>query len=175
MTNKHDIHTVEQLKQLFPYQFSDPDATYDLYQGWIPIVVGLCMELDALLGDQQDQFHWKMMKEKFGSARLYYVLGGQNIVIVDMHELTGPQSYRVLPIEPTALFEQVDALVEAAENATENICMVCGAAAQTRSYNGYLQTLCDAHHPDVIGQDAVRTLAKARSPGLPRTPRGDAS
>lgn len=178
MIKNHDIHSGDQLKQLFPYQFSDPYASFEFYRGWMPLVAGLCIEIDALLGDQREQFHWRQMKEKFGSARLYYALDGKAILIGDIHLPAGPQILRIQPTEPSELFNQVDALVRAAEEASKHTCMVCGAVAETRSYAGYWQTLCDAHRPDVIGQDTVRKLVTARSSrssSAPGTPQGDGS
>ena len=162
MINNNDIHTGEQLKQRFPYQFSHPHATFEFYRGWMPIVAGLCIELDRLLGEQRALFQWKQMKEKFGSARLYYALAGESVLIGDIHLPEGPQTLQIQPDEPSDLFQRVDTLVRAAQEASKHACMVCGSKAETRSYGGYLQTLCGAHRADVIGRAAVRELAKPR-------------
>jgi hypothetical protein len=170
MTKNYDIHTGDQLKQLFPYQFSHPHVTCEFYRGWMPIVAGLCMDLDILLGsfgksDQhRKQFQWLQMKEKMGSARLYFTLAGQSVTVLDFHHPNGALSYLRLPKSPTDLFKQIHALVQAAQDETKTTCMVCGGLAQTKNYGGYLQTLCDAHSPDAIGQDMVRVLRQPRSP-----------
>ena len=169
MINNNDIHTGEQLKQRFPYQFAHPDATFEFYRGWMPIVAGLCIELDKLLGEQRALFQWKQMKEKFGSARLYYALAGESVLIGDIHLPEGPQTLQIQPDEPSDLFQRVDTLVRAAQEVTKHACMVCGAKAETRSYGGYLQTLCGAHRPDVIGRKAVREMAKPTLPRIPPT------
>lgn len=183
MNNSDSIYTGDQLKKRFPYQFSHPYATFEFYRGWMPIVVSLCFELDMLLGAQRALFQWKQMKEKFGSVRLYYALAGESILVGDIHFPEGPQTLRIQPDEPSDLFHQVDTLVRAAQEASKHACMTCGATAVTRSYGGYLQTLCDAHRPDVIGRAAVREMAKPTLPrippsgtsGWPNTPEGDAS
>jgi hypothetical protein len=167
MTKNYDIQAGDQLKKLFPSQFSNPDATFTFYRGWMPIVAGLCLDLDALLGDQRERFFWKQMKEKFGSARLYYQLDDESITMLDIHNPEDPQSVRIQPEEASDLFLRVDSLVEAAEKETSRSCMVCGAPAQTRNYAGYLMTLCGAHHPGVIGADAVQEMAKPRSSSFP--------
>ena len=169
MTKNYDIHTGDQLKQLFPYQFNHPHVTCEFYRGWMPIVSGLCMELDILLGslgksDQhRKQFQWLQMKEKMGSARLYFTLGDQKITVLDFHYPEGTLSHLMLPKSPTDLFGLIHALVQTAQAETKTTCMVCGGIAKTQSYGGYLQTLCEAHSPDVIGQDMVRVLREPRS------------
>lgn len=172
MTKNYDIHTGDQLKQLFPYQFNHPHVMCEFYRGWMPIVAGLCMELDMLLesfGNQRKQFHWLQMKEKMGSARLYFNLDGQSVTVLDFYHPNGALSYLRLPKSPTDLFRQIHALVQAAQEETKTTCMVCGGMAQTKNYDGHLQTLCDAHDADVIGQDMVRVLRQ------PRSPNGEAS
>jgi len=178
MTKNYDIHTGDQLKQLFPYQFSHPHVTCEFYRGWMPIVAGLCLGLDMLLGNfdeldklnkQRKQFQWLQMKEKLGSARLYFTLGDQKITVLDFHYPEGTLSHLMLPRQPTDLFGQIHALVQAAQAETKTTCMVCGGLATTKSYGGYLQTLCEAHSPDVIGQEMVRVLRQ------PRSPKGEAS
>jgi hypothetical protein len=172
MTKNYDIHTGDQLKQMFPYQFSHPHVMCEFYRGWMPIVAGLCMELDMLLGqfgNERKHFQWRQMKEKFGSARLYFNLDGQKVTVLDFHYPEGTLSHLMLPKSPTDLFGQIHALVQAAQEETKTTCMVCGGLAKTQSYGGYLQTLCEAHSPDVIGQDMVRVLRE------PKSPKGDAS
>mgnify|MGYP003430504497 FL=1 len=170
MTKNYDIHTGDQLKQMFPYQFIHSHVTREFFRGWMPIVAGLCMELDMLLesfgkSDQhRKQFQWRQMKEKMGSARLYFILGDQKITVLDFHYPEGTLSHLMLPKQPTDLFGQIHALVQAAQEETKTTCMVCGGLAKTKSYGGYLQTLCDAHSPDAIGQEMVRVLREPKSP-----------
>jgi hypothetical protein len=144
----------------------------------MPIVAGLCMELDMLLGNfdeldklnkQRKQFQWLQMKEKMGSARLYFTLGDQKVTVLDFHYPEGTLSHLMLPKSPTDLFGQIHALVQTAQEETKTTCMVCGGIATTKNYGGYLQTLCEAHSPDAIGQDMVRVLRE------PRSPKGEAS
>ena len=120
-------------------------------------------------GNQHKQFQWRQMKEKLGSARLYFNLDGQKVTVLDFHYPEGTQSHLMLPKNPTDLFGQIHALVHAAQEETNTTCMVCGGVARTKSYGGYLQTLCDAHTPDAIGQDMVRVLRQ------PKSPKGEAS
>lgn len=116
------------------------------------------------LGNQRKQFQWIQMKEKFGSARLYFTLGNKEVTAFDFHYPQGTLFHLMRPKKPKDLFGRIHALVQAAQAETKITCMVCGGVAKTQSYGGYLQTLCEAHSPDVIGQDMVRVLREPRSP-----------
>jgi len=175
MRKNYDILNGEMLQSLFPYQFNKPNIGFSFYRGWMPLIAGVCIELDKELGEDRELFHWRQVKEKFGTARLYYSFADQSLLRVDIHAPDVVQSIRQQPVERSALGKVVDQLIAEAETATRSACMICGDYAETRRYDGYHMTLCDRHHPDQIrrpgdiGWEAVWALAEPfRSDGSAR-------
>lgn len=171
MKKNFDVLNGEMLQSLFPYQFNKPNIGFGFYRGWMPIIAGLCIELDRILGDDRELFHWRQIKEKFGSARLYYSFAEQTLLRVDIHSPDGVQSLRQQPVERSDLGKAVDQLIAEAEKATCSACLICGDYAETRSYGGFHITVCDRHHPEKIrrpedlGWEALWELAEPLRPG----------
>ena len=142
---------VEQLKARFPYMFRGKTVSMEFYDGWLPTFVETCEQIDKVLGESKRAFRWVQVKEKFGSARFYYRLTRLKRVVIGV---SGDQGGRALIKnvftkvgDPLAF--RIDAIVDLAEARTQTICMLCGADAQTRPYDGYYWTLCAAHAPPV--------------------------
>lgn len=167
--NEQDIRTGAQLQTQFPYMFAGDNIGFAFYRGWMPIVVGVCFDLDTLLTDQREAFHWTQIKEKFGTLRLYYDFGTHRPLTMDFRSPNSIQSVRVQAVEPLSLEQVVDDLVVHAQNASAIACMVCGARARTKVYDNYLLTVCEIHHPDRVRKmdeyrhEGVWRLARSRN------------
>ncbi|AMM24565.1 hypothetical protein [Variovorax sp. PAMC 28711] len=132
--------TSEELKSKYRYMFEGPNIGLDMYEGWTPILAQACAEIDAILGEHKQGFHFSQLKEKYGSARYYFDAGS-----VDNEAL-----------------ERIQIALDQAEQATETACMCCGSPAVIEKYGGWFLCLCDAH--------AVERRAKIlERPTNPRT------
>jgi hypothetical protein len=164
--NAEQIRTGAQLEARFSYMFNGENIGFAHYRGWMPVVVRVCTEIDSLLRDQRDDFHWTQIKEKFGTLRLYYAFGDESPMKMDIQSPNGLRSIRVQLSEPSPLGRVVDDLVVQAEDLTAMVCMVCGAPATTQTYDHYWLTLCAEHHPD-----RVRKMDEFRHDGVWRMAR----
>ena len=50
--------TPKQLKARFPYMFAGENIGISIARGWMPGFQILCERLDALLGENKQNFHW---------------------------------------------------------------------------------------------------------------------
>ncbi len=180
MNKNYDFPTGDLLQARFPYMFNARDNLgCEFHRGWMPILAGVCVEIDQLLGARREAFHWRQIKEKFGTARFYYALGTGHDLRVDLMSPVGRLSFNA-EVRPDDAFndikQTVSKLVSDGEEETTRSCMICGAAAKPRAYGGYILNLCTEHHPDKIrqpgdvGNEAVWRLADAAN--APRTPNG---
>ena len=143
---------VEQLKARFPYMFMGETVSMEFYDGWLPTFVDVCEQIDQVLGENKREFRWVQVKEKFGSARFYFRLGSSMRVVIDVIDPQEKEGHALIKnaTKPgDAVASHIDAIVDQAAARTKTICMLCGADAQTRPYNGYYWTLCAAHAPPV--------------------------
>lgn len=135
--------TPKQLREQFPYQFTrDVDEWYSFPRGWFPVFANLCWQIDALLGDDKRGFHWKQIKEKFGTARFYWAMEGHRPFNVDV---IGVARLTTKPPKGNALAAQIGELVRAAENATHTACIACGAPGALDRRYPWVLTLCETH------------------------------
>ena len=115
--------TETELRVKYPYMFEGPSVGLDLYPGWIGPLAAACVAADELLGEDKAGFHFRKIKEKYGTARIFW--------------------------ESSAIDEEVDqkicALFDAAEKATESLCMLCGVPARVENYSGWWLCLCEPH------------------------------
>lgn len=140
-----------------------------LLQGWFALVDALCTDVEQLLGDQAAAFQWEQIKEKFGSARLYWSLRDrQQALVADVGGAAaagepdeGPDEEGYIErVDPTPLglrisftpaddlSQRIAARVRQAEQASAAICETCGAKGRLRTTkNGYYFTACPAHTP----------------------------
>jgi hypothetical protein len=162
--------TGEELQALLPYQFAHPNVGFAFYRGWLPLVAAVCVDIDKLLGPHRAHFHWRQIKEKFGTLRMYYCFDGQSVGRLDGHAPQGIQSLRLPPADGSGMQQAICRLLDAAEQESACCCMVCGQPAQTQSYDRYHLTLCSSHHPDKIRRpgdlrwEAVWALAEPNRP-----------
>ena len=143
---------VEQLKARFPYMFMGKTVSMEFHDGRLPTFTEACEQIDKVLGENKREFRWVQVKEKFGSARFYFRLGRSKRVVIDVIDPQGEEGHA--PIKNAtkvgdAVASRIAAIVDQAEARTQTICMLCGADAQTRSYDGYSWTLGAAHAPPV--------------------------
>ena len=139
---------VEQLKARFPYMFQGEAISMEFYDGWLPIFMEVCEQIDEVLGEDKRGFYWRQVKEKFGSARFYYRLGKSKRLVVDLIDGQGGHALiKKATKDGDSVADRIDAIVDQAEAKTCTTCMVCGAPAQTKPYDGYYMTVCEAHAP----------------------------
>ena len=107
----------------YPYMFGGPNIGIDLYEGWMPTFEVACDAVNTLLGSDKAGFHFSQVKEKYGSARIYWDS----------------------KIRDKKLERAISQLLKHAEEATESLCIVCGASAEIKEYGGWFACLCDLH------------------------------
>ncbi len=118
-----NMTTKAELRAKYRYMFEGPNVGIDLYDGWLPTIAGVCDAVDKLLGTDKAGFHFSQLKEKYGSARIYW-----ESKILDREVEKG-----------------ITRLIDDAEKATESLCMVCGASAEIKKYGGWFACLCEVH------------------------------
>jgi hypothetical protein len=145
------METPRDLETRFPYMFQGKHLGIGICKGWFPIFSMLCQDIDFLLGEDKQGFHWVQVKEKFGTARFYWELDAIEAPLrIDMLTPDGPQSFAVdisgkdLPQSNTNLVEQLSKLEMTAESATARVCAACGEPGARHS-NEYFLTLCSPH------------------------------
>ena len=160
MNKNYDFPTGDLLQARFPYMFNARDNLgYAFHRGWMPILAGLCVEIDHLLGERREAFHWRQIKEKFGTARFYYSLGTARDLRVDLINPSGRLSFSTEVRSDDAFADvkqTVFKLVAEGEEETTRSCMLCGAAAKPCGYGRYILNLCADHHPDKIRRPGER-------------------
>lgn len=153
MNSQHPA-SLKELQALYPYQFSNP-ADVDVAKGWMPIFAKLCADVDQTLGQDKLGFHWSQIKEKFGSARFYYSFGRRKSgTRLDIWTPQGVLSQEISPkrkvrTEKDRSFQDISRailqLTDAAQVATKNVCLACGAPGSPDVDIGYLLVLCPEH------------------------------
>lgn len=132
--------------------FEGRNIGFGFYRGWFPIISKLCADIDLLLGENKRGFHWVQIKEKFGAGRFYWKMKSRRAAIrVDVLHNKGHTSFVAQGKERKSgepepdLVGQINALVQEAEDATSEVCILCGAPGKLDPYRGYLLTLCTKH------------------------------
>ncbi|MDM0104855.1 hypothetical protein QTH97_07915 [Variovorax sp. J22R24] len=132
--------------------FMGKTVSLEFHDGWLPTFAETCEQIDKLLGENKREFRWVQVKEKFGSARFYFRLGKSKRVVIDVIDPQEKEGHALIKNATRigdAVASRIDAIVDEAEAKTQMICMLCGADAQTRPFDGYYWTLCAAHAPPV--------------------------
>lgn len=140
MLEKHyAIEDIATLQARFAYMFAGPTIiSLEFYKGWFAILVGLCFEIDRVLGERQaplHAFHWVQIKEKFGAMRLHFELDG------------APE-----------LRQALQELVFEAGRESARSCMVCGDPARLSDKSAWMLTVCEVHEPDEVRKRGGRSL-----------------
>jgi hypothetical protein len=136
LQKQYAIEDIATLKARFAYMFAKPTISLEFYQGWFPIVVGLCTEIDRVLGEHRARFHWVQIKEKFGVMRLHFDLEGA----------------------PELLRKKLQELVSQAGRESTRCCMVCGEAGRVSQQSVWMVTVCAVHEPDEVSRRGGRPL-----------------
>ena len=155
MNTNHSLPSSAQaLKDRYSYMFASQNIGFAFYRGWFELLAQLCADIDAALGENQRDFHWVQIKEKFGAYRLYYSLNDKTALTLDLvagagHVRLRPKAEPASADAPASPAQLIRQLVSQAEDATTRMCMACGRPAEARSYGGYYLTLCVEHAPDM--------------------------
>lgn len=142
--------TPKELVDRFPYMFNGKHIGISIARGWMPLFENLCVQIDAILGEDKLGFHWRQVKEKFGSGRFYWKANLYEPVSID---LIGPDG--VLCLQGAEVHEdplvndrldQIRKLVSEVSQATSEVCIACGKSpAKATVNNGYYLVLCAEH------------------------------
>ncbi len=139
------MNTIKALEIKFPYQFKGKNIGIDIALGWSAIFEQLCSDIDILLGEDKQGFHWTQVKEKFGSGRAYWALGKKDgpihIDIIGTNQVTSIISNS----SKSELTESISLLVNTAMDKTYSTCAVCGEPGKVDQTGGYLLVLCPKH------------------------------
>lgn len=176
MNKNYDFLTGDVLQARFPYMFnSEHNIGCAFHRGWMPILSGLCVEIEHMLGERREAFRWRQIKEKYGTGRFHYFLRDFSDMDVDLVNPPGRagviahvESDRAFTTVKRAIFD----LVAEGSEETERSCMICSARAEPRTYSRWVLTLCTDHHPAKIsqpddqGNEAVWRLADADTGGI---------
>ncbi|MEO5658571.1 MAG: hypothetical protein ABIQ90_02075 [Polaromonas sp.] len=116
------MSTPKQLKVRFPYMFAGKNSGISVSRGHVPIIEKLSADIDALLGEDKQKFHWTQCKEKFGAARWYWALARLNGLIhadfisgAKLDSLAGGNSRNPGPAFKEPLMTRLIELIQAAQ------------------------------------------------------------
>ena len=145
------MKTVQELLQAYPYMFGGKNIGLTLYRGWHPTFAKLCEDIDQHLGQDKRDFHWEQLKEKFGAARWYGWWALREGERRDI-QLSVQTTQGLKRISPEIENEPIQALINAAQDATAFQCVVCGEPARIAMHKrfGY-QCLCKKHANVIFG------------------------
>ena len=128
-----------------------------------------CEEIDALLGDDRRGFHFVQAKEKFGAARYYYSVGGKKRKILDeIVDVPGARQWRTATQKGDRVADEIDRLIDAAQQQSGVTCMICGAPGEIVPSPQWLRCVCKKHTRKVCGpavfEDLIRQARISISP-----------
>lgn len=129
----------------FPRLFHDrhPRVWSDLPQGWTDVANRLFADLDAMLDDDAaKRFEVIQIKEKYAGLRVYWSLGGEETLVLDILGSGSTQRLDTGPAEPTALFDRIRARVKQACEQAATTCQRCGNGSASAGGSGWIITLC---------------------------------
>lgn len=124
--------TPKDLRTRFPYQFEGASLGVAFTRGWFPLLVQLCTDVDAALGEDKRGFYWCQIKEKFGAVRVVFRMADG-----------------VFEREPE-LVRRIFALTSSAEKASETVCAACGQSGVIDPRSGFVLALCSTHHSHLV-------------------------
>ena len=110
-----------------------PVVISDCPPGWFPIVDRLLSAIeDVLPAPLRPLFEVRQLKEKMGTLRLYWRLGRDENLVVDVGFDGTHRRLDVPPAAPDAIYDAIGELVRNAERDSRTLCMKCGAPARMR-------------------------------------------
>ena len=136
---------IDALVARFPRLFKGrhPRVWSDLPQGWIELTDRLFADLDAMLDDDAaGRFEVIQIKEKFAALRVYWQLGKEQTLVLDLHGPGSVQRADTGPATPTALFDRIKDRVRLAGEQADTTCQRCGNGGASANASGWIVTLC---------------------------------
>lgn len=136
---------IDALVVRFPRLFKGrhPRVWSDLPQGWVELTHRLFADLDTMLNDDEAaRFEIVQIKEKFAGLRVYWSLGEEMTLVLDLRSTHSSQRIEKVPDAPTALSDRIRALVAQAAEQAATTCQHCGNGGAERNGFGYYVTLC---------------------------------
>jgi hypothetical protein len=147
----NELNPLPELKKRFAYQFEGDHLDISVAKGWVPLFTKLCEDIDSTLGEDKKGFHYRQVKEKFGTGRFYWQLGKKarplRIDLIMPTQMVSFKSNRGSRAGKNAeLMHALTTLEMAVEQRTREICIICGAEpAKIDSHGGYMLNLCEQH------------------------------
>lgn len=138
---------IDALVAHFPRLFKGqhPRVWSDLPQGWTKLTHRLFADLDAILDDEAaKRFEVIQVKEKYAGLRVYWSLGEEETLVLDILGSGSRQRLDKGPAEPTALFNRIRTRVQQAAEEAGTICQRCGNGSASAGGSGWITTLCEA-------------------------------
>jgi hypothetical protein len=148
---------IDALVARFPRLFHDrqPRVWSDLPQGWTELADQLFVDLDSMIDDEAAKlFEVIQIKEKFAGLRVYWSLGDEETLVLDIIGSGSIQRLDKGPAEPTALFDRIKARVRQAGEQAATTCQFCGNGSARAGGSGWIATLCEACRRKADVQDA---------------------
>jgi len=137
----------------YPYQFERCRLGVDTTPGWAMIFAKLCDAVDQLLGENKCGFSWDQVKEKWGAARFYFVLG--DLAPDKRLDVQSPDRAASLIVKPAdegqrspeiqQLTHKLRNLILETEELTQRTCAVCGNPGELDRSKGLFLPLCAEH------------------------------
>lgn len=151
-----NMTTPQQLAHRFAYMFEGKHLGLSIARGWMPLFECLCVQIDTILGQDKLGFHWRQIKEKFGSGRFYWSAsphGDANPYAPVWFDILGPQGVLGLQaqtVQPecavTQRLDRIGQLISELSQKSGEICIACGKpAAKPTVRHGYCLVLCAEH------------------------------
>lgn len=138
---------IDALVARFPRLFKGqpPRVWSDLPPGWTELADRLFVDLDAMLdNDAAMRFKIIQIKEKFASLRVYWQLGKEQTLVMDLHGPGSVQRIDTVPAKPTVFFDQLKARVQQAVAEAATTCQRCGNGSASTNASGWIVTLCES-------------------------------
>lgn len=151
MTSHTNEDYVAALARDFPRLFRDGAGLNVSYPpGWDATLRRLCARIDQKLeASKHVSFRVDQIKEKFGTLRFYYSVGGLSKMTIDAFGKDGLSRLETDPGCPAAFpRHEIDALIQEAELETATICAFC-ARPGTRRSTAWIHVTCDSCEADL--------------------------
>ena len=141
----------KKLEDQFPFMKRNPENEHNLYDkfgicaaaGWFDIIWNLCSEVTEVYekAGKEIDFVPAQIKEKFGTLRFYYDVGG---VTKPFHafDILGAGTIR-FDDESTELYREIRDIVRKWEKKSAETCEECGKPGVLRKDLRWVLTLCD--------------------------------
>ena len=148
---------IDALVARFPRLFrgQHPPVWSDLPQGWTELADQLFADLDAMLDDEAaKRFEVIQVKEKYAGLRVYWSLGEEETLVLDIHGSGSTQRLDKGPAKPTALFDRIKGRVKQACEEAATTCQRCGNGIASAGGSGWIVTLCGTCRTKAESNDA---------------------